>query len=672
MNANIISALKRLDVASLNYDEWLNVGLALHAEGYDWTVWDDWSKNDSRYKNGECERKWRTFRGNSNPVTGATIIQMAKARGWTPYGEDGIMGWNDAINDDGDYYKPRMQQKPWDAIGDFMTYLKAVFKPDDRIGYVTNDVWQDEEGEWKPGRGSFDRTAGELIESLERHPDDLGATIGDWKPDAGAWIRFNPLDGTGVRNENVVAFRYALVESDEMTIAEQEALYRKLELPIVALVHSGGKSLHAIVHIDAPDYDEYRKRVDKLYAFLQGHGMKIDRQNRNPSRLSRLPGVTRCGNRQYLVATNIGRSSWLEWLDFAEGLEDVLPSMVSLADYRNAPPALPEELIEGILRRGHKMLISGSSKAGKSFLLMELCIALAEGQSWLGFKCRQGKVLYVNLEIDPASCINRFLKIYEALGIPMRNMENIAIWNLRGHAIPLNELVPKLIRRVANQGFEAVVIDPIYKVITGDENNASDMGAFCNQFDRICDETGCSTIYCHHHSKGAQGAKRAMDRASGSGVFARDPDAQLDMIQLVLSDDLENNVCDAGSTGWRMESSLREFANIKPVNFWFRYPIHVIDNSGELTKAPSEGSSEANLSKSPNRTTREERWQTLDTGFNVCVENGVCRVQDIAEYMGVDEKTIRKYVKEFSDEFHNTRGIITRSRTAENGETGNE
>lgn len=61
------------------------------------------------------------------------------------------------------------------------------------------------------------------------------------------------------------------------------------------------------------------------------------------------------------------------------------------------------------------MLISGSSKAGKSFLLMELSIAIAEGKSWLGFPCRKGRVLYVNLEIDPASCVNRFIKIYDAL-----------------------------------------------------------------------------------------------------------------------------------------------------------------------------------------------------------------------------------------------------------------
>ena len=48
---------------------------------------------------------------------------------------------------------------------------------------------------------------------------------------------------------------------------------------------------------------------------------------------------------------------------------------------------------------------------------MELCISIAEGAAWLGFPCKRGRVLYVNLEIDPASCINRFLKILSLIHI---------------------------------------------------------------------------------------------------------------------------------------------------------------------------------------------------------------------------------------------------------------
>jgi len=658
MDNNILAALGSLDVSTLDRADWLAVGMALKEEGYPCSIWDDWSRNDKRYHPGECEKKWAGFNGTAKPVKGGTIIQMAKDRGWTPCA-DGPMAWDDTIEYDGnDGFYGFTPPDAWNPVDDLITYLELLFDKNDRVGYVTGDVWQDSEGRWLPSKGVYDRTAGELIASLRKHPNDIGATVGDWKTEVGGWIRFNPLDGEGVKNENVTSFKFALVESDTLPIVEQDIIFRKLELPIAALVHSGGKSLHAIVRVDAADYEEYRKRVEFLYDFLEKQGVAIDKQNRNPSRLSRMPGLTRNGNRQYLVATNIGRKSWTDWMDFVEGVTDELPPMESLAEYKDNPPELPEELIQGILRRGHKMLISGSSKAGKSFLLMELSVDIAEGKEWLGFPCRKGRVLYVNLEIDPASCINRFLKIYEALKLSKENMDNIVIWNLRGHAVPLDQLVPKLIRRVRDQHFDAIIIDPIYKVITGDENSASEMGRFCNQFDKICNETGCSIIYCHHHSKGAQGSKRAMDRASGSGVFARDPDAQLDMIQLELSEELKNTVQDGNATAWRLESNLREFENIKPVNFWFEYPIHRLDEKSYLSKAHAEGSPMGNLSKSRKYTTFEERKASIDMAFQVCSINTPVTVEAMAEYIGVSPRCVRDRLKEVKDEYWIKGGIV--------------
>ena len=665
----LISALNHIPCAELTHDEWVRVGMALKTEGRDLGVWDEWSSRDAaRYHPGECARRWNSFHGSDTPVTGATIFKMARGRGWKPYaGKAGLMGWNDDVEFDGSgggsggLPEPGTARTPAEAL---ILYLETLFRPEDHVGYVTGDAWQNGDGKWVPSRGVYDRTAGELIASLRRNPEDLGATVGDWKPEAGAWIRFNALDGQGVRNENVTSFRFALVESDEMPPREQIAMYRKLELPIAALVHSGGKSVHAIVRVDAGDAREYRERVDFLYDFLAARGMRVDTQNRNPSRLSRMPGVTRDGEEQKLLGVNLGRKSWADWMDFAEGVSDELPALTPLADFAENPPPLPEELIEGVLRRGHKMLISGSSKAGKSFLLMELCIAIAEGRPWLGFPCRKGRVLYVNLEIDPASCIMRFLKIYEALGLEQRHMDDIVIWNLRGHAVPLDQLVPKLVRRARHQRLDAIILDPIYKVITGDENSASDMAAFCNLFDRICTETGCSTIYCHHHSKGAQGAKRAMDRASGSGVFARDPDAQLDMIELELTDEVRNWVAERGATGWRMESSLREFKNFTPVNFWFEYPIHRLDPEENLKAMPTQGSADAGRMKNKHCKTAEFAGEEFRTAFQaVNFDGSGASVSDMASYMGLAERTIRDRIKKMKNEFTLEKGVV--HRTAE-------
>lgn len=658
--SNVLSALQHIDVSALSYQDWINVGMALQAEGYDCSVWDNWSRGDSRYHPGECERKWRTFGRCNSPLKGGTIVQMARERGWTHCNEGAAMDWDDAIMDDGDGFTQYSAPDTWNPTQELITYLETLYEKDDFVGYVTNDVWQDGEGRWVPAKGVYTRTAGELISSLRKHPNDMGATIGDWKPEVGAWIRFNPVDGEGVKNDNITRFKFALVESDTMPVSDQDAMYRKLELPIACLVHSGGKSLHAIVRVDAEDYTEYRKRVEFLYDFLEKNGLRVDKQNRNPSRLSRLPGVTRNGNRQYLVATNIGRKSWTDWLDYAEGATDELPGMVALDAYKDNPPKLPEELIKGILRCGHKMLISGPSKAGKSFALMELCIAIAEGKSWLGFPCKKGRVLYVNLEIDPASCIMRFMKIYEALGWQKRHMDDIIVWNLRGHAVPLDKLVPKLIRRVHDQHFDAIIVDPIYKVITGDENNASDMALFCNQFDKICTSTGCATIYCHHHSKGAQGAKKAMDRASGSGVFARDPDAQLDLTPLEMTEDLKNYVQDGGATAWRLESNLREFPNVTPVNFWFKYPIHRVDDTDQLHNAFAEGSPMGNLSKSRKYTRAENRRASIETAFQVLSMSPPVTVQAIADYLELTNRCVRDRLNEMKEDFWVKGGIVGR------------
>ena len=191
------------------------------------------------------------------------------------------------------------------------------------------------------------------------------------------------------------------------------------------------------------------------------------------------------------------------------------------------------------------------------------------------------------------------------------------------------------------------------------------MGAFCNQFDKICTATGCSAIYCHHHSKGAQGAKRAMDRASGSGVFARDPDAQLDMCELELTDDVKNNVRDGNATGWRLESSLREFANIVPVDFWFEYPIHKVDTSGDLAALHTEGSPMANLSKSKKYTTPEERKSSVDSAFDACSIETPVTIDAMADYMGVTSRCVRDRLKELKDHYWIKGGIVGRTEMHE-------
>lgn len=320
------------------------------------------------------------------------------------------------------------------------------------------------------------------------------------------------------------------------------------------------------------------------------------------------------------------------------------------------------------------MLVAGPSKAGKSFLLMELCIAFAEGRNWMGFQCEQGKVLYVNLEIDEATCEHRFLDIYARLGYTPETWHagNIQVLPLRGQAKPLDDLVPQLISAIKDQKYLAVIIDPIYKVITGDENNASDMGHFCNQFDRLCQGVPCAVIYCHHHSKGAQGQKKAQDRASGSGVFARDPDALIDIIEIEKNDDeplAYGSMIDGDGVGhgpaFRMEFSLREFASPKPVCMWFDYPVHTVDTAGVLDGAVADGEEESNLQRSGKRERKVTTAGLITPYLDYTIRANPprpwdkgCPISVLAEGLGVTERAVRGFLKLNTNDWRNERGNV--------------
>lgn len=713
---NLTEILEYIDPSTCSYQEWINVGMALKHEGYTVSDWDMWSMKDvNRYHSGECAKKWTTFQGSSAPVTAGTIIQMAKENGYHYENVSAELDWDSEIGSkdelvvvDRNWLERSEIHIPeqWNPTEQIITYLETLFEPDENVGYVT-ESWE-HDGKFLPSKGCYDRTAGQLIKELYQCKGDIGSVLGDYNSEVGAWIRFNPLDGKGVKNENVTEFRYALVESDTMDISAQKAIITELELPVAALVYSGKKSLHAIVKIDASTYEEYKKRVDYLYNVCNKNGLKLDIQNRNPSRLSRMPGIMRNGKKQYLLDTNIGKENWNEWREWIESVNDDLPDPESMADVWDNLPSLAPPLIDGVLRQGHKMLIAGPSKAGKSYALIELCCAIAEGKKWLEWNCTQGRVMYVNLELDRASCLHRFKDVYTALGIAPDNLSNIDIWNLRGRSVPMDKLAPKLIRRASKKNYIAIIIDPIYKVITGDENSADQMAHFCNQFDKVCTELGCAVIYCHHHSKGAQGGKRSMDRASGSGVFARDPDALIDLVELELNDDIlkqeknkavckvcegwlykydklyhasQDDLCsetqmlalcreylendayecvieDVGKvrkevesrSAWRIEGTLREFPKFAPVNLWFKYPVHSIDNIGVLKDiAVDDGMPtwKKNFAKKKTDAERKnERKNSLETAFEACGIDDKVTVKAMAEYMGVTEKTVRNRLKE--------------------------
>ena len=104
---------------------------------------------------------------------------------------------------------------------------------------------------------------------------------------------------------------FGLLESDNIPVEEQWAKLKQMRLPIASAVHSGGKSLHVRCFIDAGnDLNLYKERMEKLINYANSFGFDADKNCRNASRLTRLPGALRNGERQYAVCWECGYPDW--------------------------------------------------------------------------------------------------------------------------------------------------------------------------------------------------------------------------------------------------------------------------------------------------------------------------------------------------------------------------
>ena len=661
----LLDALNALDPSRCDYSEWIQVGMALKAEGLPCSVWDDWSRRDSaRYVSGDCEKRWDTF-SDYGKTNGGTIVFLAEQ--YNNYKPSRELDWDDGLDA---YYEEvliiesRDNEKPYQMAARF---LETLFKPDETVSYVHSAKWNENKAKWVPADGGHVRKVGDIIKDLRKHKK-LEDAFGTFNDNAGGWIRINPT--TGANDENVTRYAYSLAESDDLSIEDQKKLFINFKLPIATLVESGGKSVHALIKIDAKDEAEYNQRVLFLYDWLAKHSFVVDKNNKNPARLSRLPGVMRNGQLQKLIATNIGCESWLEWIDYIEGVDDDLPQMKNLWEQTQDPPTVSPELISGVLREGCKMIITGESKAGKTCLSQNLAVCIAEGRPWLNkFKCEQGKVLYINLEVEEASLYQRFKSMYAALGIKMTKAgaSNIVPWNLRGYAVPLDKLAAKIIRRCRNTGpYKAIILDPLYKVQQGDENSAEAIIRFCNALDRIAHETGASVIYDHHHPKGSAGERKVIDRGSGSGVFSRDADAICDLSFLdpdtTVLKTIGQQLAD-GEKPMQIAFVLRDFKDIEPINIWFNFPLHFVDSADLLKGVPLEGSREANLQKSEKRQMGASWQARLEDIYVNNEENGEAKLSDMVDWCAGSpvKRTLERWIAK-SPDFTLSQGIVRRSK----------
>jgi hypothetical protein len=260
-----------------------------------------------------------------------------------------------------------------------------------------------------------------------------------------------------------------------------------------------------------------------------------------------------------------------------------LPALCDISRFLGSnQPALPNELVKGIVHQGSKLVVGGTSKGRKTMALIDLAVSVATGSSWWGFPCIQGPVCYINFEIQDPFFAHRTHVVCEAkkVGLPH---DQFMVWNLRGHGEGLENLTHDLMAVLRHKHFVLIIFDPIYKGLgSRDENKAGDVASMMNELEKIAVKTRAAVAFGAHYSKGNQALKESVDRIGGSGVFARDPDSILTM------------TAHEEPEAFTVDATLRNFAPLAPFVVQFEWPLfrQMVDADPEQLKPARTSSNE--------------------------------------------------------------------------------
>ena len=350
---------------------------------------------------------------------------------------------------------------------------------------------------------------------LEKLDSRKGDADKIWSGGAGVYIGINPMSVGGSKDSHVSAYRHALIEWDGISEQGQWSIIKQSNVPATAVIRSGGKSVHAWVKVDAKDEQEYRERVRILHEHFEFSGCKIDPNNKNPSRLSRLAGVKRKDRRQELLALNIGAESFTHWLKERQG--DDLGPCLRFTDLMNLNTKRDPNCVIGFkgeetlryLCKGKAMWIIGPSGIGKSTLISEFTISWALGKPAFGIApARALRSLIIQAENDDYDLAEM------AQGI-IKNHELNTDFDPDGELARINENVifktesciglkflDRLHRLIEREKPDIVCIDPLLSFAGIDVSKQDQVSQFLREgIDPILAATGCVMIGLHHTGK---------------------------------------------------------------------------------------------------------------------------------------------------------------------------
>jgi AAA domain len=173
-----------------------------------------------------------------------------------------------------------------------------------------------------------------------------------------------------------------------------------------------------------------------------------------------------------------------------------------------------QHLVQNLLLAGTLFVVYGESNSGKTFWLLDLCIAIAAGRPWRARPTQRGLVIYVAGE--GATSVRMRVAAYRIAnpdvdgGLPFAILPQVVDFLSFESVSRLIDCI-RAAESECGEKVVLIVIDTFARAIPGgNENDAQDIGIAVAAADLIRSETGAAVGFIHHcgkdPAKGARGS----------------------------------------------------------------------------------------------------------------------------------------------------------------------
>lgn len=192
--------------------------------------------------------------------------------------------------------------------------------------------------------------------------------------------------------------------------------------------------------------------------------------------------------------------------------------ILSLLSILKAPLPQIDWLVDPLIAHGNRVMFFGESGCGKSWLMLDLAIALSLGKPWLGhYAIPQSRtVLYLDEEMSKKVLQRRLKQLSGGIEVDAPDQ----LWFGSHLGIHFTEAMDTqaLLSDLKNEGIdpEVIIVDTFRRVFTGNENDAGEVGRFWDSIEPIL-AAGKTLIVSHHMKKPSQNGPLSLKHmASGS------------------------------------------------------------------------------------------------------------------------------------------------------------